>query len=85
MALVQIDEARGGKMSDRTVAALKQVIRLDKDNAQAHFYLGNAADQRGARAEAEQHWRNVIRVLPESSALRRQAEAGLEAVSGDSK
>lgn len=42
----------------------EQILRLDPDNAEAHFQLGNARYQQQQPDKAEYHWRRALALNP---------------------
>lgn len=50
--------------SDEDVAALRQEVRDDGGNPEAHYRLGQALQRRGQRAEALAELREVLRLDP---------------------
>ncbi|MFP4002253.1 MAG: c-type cytochrome biogenesis protein CcmI [Alphaproteobacteria bacterium] len=82
LSLVQRDRTKGGRLSAETVRALRNLLRLDENNAQALFFLGRAEAERGNREQAETHWRRLVQHAPESEPLRKEAEALLNSGSG---
>ena len=51
------------------------MVALDADNAEALFWLGRAAAERGEAAQAAAYWRKVLAQLPADAPQRAQLEA----------
>lgn len=73
-AAAQLDYARalverdGGRaLAPQTVTTLRRVLELDPRNPDAHFFLGDAAEARGDRAAAKEHFEELLGQLDPDS------------------
>jgi tetratricopeptide (TPR) repeat protein len=55
---------------DEAQAKYLDAIRLDPDNADAHYYLGSTLLMKGKTSEAIEHIREAIRVKPDNGNYR---------------
>ena len=46
------------------------MIRIEPDNAEAHYWLGSAYEQLGRRTEAIAEYRETLRIDPKSTLAR---------------
>ena len=60
---VGLEKLKTGDLAG-AVAKLREAVRLAPDNAQAHYQLGLALQQTGARAEARTHFAEAQRLAP---------------------
>lgn len=70
--------------SDEAVAAYRQLIALQPDNASALWVLGQAAQLAGRPDEARAYWQRLLERLPEGEPLRAQVQRAIDTAAGDS-
>jgi tetratricopeptide (TPR) repeat protein len=49
---------------DDALATLQSAVKMSPDNAVGHYQLGLALDQKGIAQQAEQEWREAVRIRP---------------------
>jgi cytochrome c-type biogenesis protein CcmH len=68
-------ESQDVPLSATAVDQLERVVALDADNAEALFWLGRAAAERGEAAQAAAYWRKILAQLPADAPQRAQLQA----------
>jgi cytochrome c-type biogenesis protein CcmH len=68
-------ERQDAPLSATAIDQLERVVALDADNAEALFWLGRAAAERGASAQAAAYWRRVLAQLPADAPQRAELQS----------
>lgn len=68
--------------SARAVELYAEVLKINPDNGSALWVLGQAAQLAGDAAGARDHWRRLLALLPEDSAMRAQVQRAIDSAAG---
>lgn len=68
--------------SARAVELYEKVLTINPNNGSALWVLGQAAQLRGASAQARDYWQRLLALLPEDSATRAQVQRAIDQATG---